>query len=132
MMCVERIRYKMKAKVVSHTIRQRWISREKEKEPLLKFASRGRALRVNDVSITNRGTELLTIQIPQHKKYHAIMRVVALISGGKDSCFNMMQCEKYGHKIVALANLKPISTKGTISETCLKCPKVEKLIRLDR
>ncbi|KAM3918590.1 diphthine--ammonia ligase [Leptodactylus fuscus] len=35
------------------------------------------------------------------------MRVVALISGGKDSCYNMMQCVQAGHQIVALANLKP-------------------------
>ncbi|XP_040267991.1 diphthine--ammonia ligase isoform X1 [Bufo bufo] len=35
------------------------------------------------------------------------MRVVALISGGKDSCYNMMQCAVAGHQIVALANLKP-------------------------
>lgn len=37
------------------------------------------------------------------------MRVVALISGGKDSCYNMMQCIAAGHDIVALANLKPQS-----------------------
>lgn len=35
------------------------------------------------------------------------MRVVALISGGKDSCYNMMQCVAAGHTIVALANLRP-------------------------
>ncbi|XP_030768163.1 diphthine--ammonia ligase [Sitophilus oryzae] len=35
------------------------------------------------------------------------MRVVALVSGGKDSTFNMMQCVAAGHKIVALANLFP-------------------------
>ena len=35
------------------------------------------------------------------------MRTVALISGGKDSCFNMLQCVAAGHEIVALANLKP-------------------------
>ncbi|XP_040189159.1 diphthine--ammonia ligase isoform X3 [Rana temporaria] len=35
------------------------------------------------------------------------MKVVALISGGKDSCYNMMQCVMAGHQIVALANLKP-------------------------
>ncbi|XP_046383266.1 uncharacterized protein LOC124153910 [Ischnura elegans] len=35
------------------------------------------------------------------------MRVVALISGGKDSCYNMMQCTAAGHDIVALANLCP-------------------------
>ncbi|KAI0219040.1 Diphthine--ammonia ligase [Lamellibrachia satsuma] len=35
------------------------------------------------------------------------MRVVALISGGKDSCYNMMQCVAHGHDVVALANLRP-------------------------
>jgi len=40
------------------------------------------------------------------------MRVVALISGGKDSCFNMMQCVAAGHEIVALANLQPEGDKG--------------------
>ncbi|XP_063230260.1 uncharacterized protein LOC134535177 [Bacillus rossius redtenbacheri] len=36
------------------------------------------------------------------------MRVVALISGGKDSCYNMLQCVAAGHDIVALANLRPV------------------------
>ncbi|XP_017852907.1 diphthine--ammonia ligase isoform X2 [Drosophila busckii] len=35
------------------------------------------------------------------------MRVVAMVSGGKDSCYNMMQCAAEGHEIVALANLHP-------------------------
>lgn len=35
------------------------------------------------------------------------MKVVALISGGKDSSFNMMQCVAEGHELVALANLYP-------------------------
>ncbi|KAL8590081.1 hypothetical protein ACOMHN_034312 [Nucella lapillus] len=35
------------------------------------------------------------------------MKTVALISGGKDSCFNMVQCVAEGHHIVALANLRP-------------------------
>lgn len=35
------------------------------------------------------------------------MRVAALISGGKDSTYNMMQCIAAGHQIVALANLYP-------------------------
>uniref|UniRef100_A0A8D0D2V2 Diphthine--ammonia ligase n=1 Tax=Sander lucioperca TaxID=283035 RepID=A0A8D0D2V2_SANLU len=38
------------------------------------------------------------------------MKVVALISGGKDSCYNMMQCVVAGHRIVALANLRPANT----------------------
>ena len=35
------------------------------------------------------------------------MRTAALISGGKDSCYNMMSCIAEGHDIVALINLKP-------------------------
>ncbi|KAI3748450.1 hypothetical protein L6452_11521 [Arctium lappa] len=35
------------------------------------------------------------------------MKVVGLVSGGKDSCFAMMKCVQYGHEVVALANLLP-------------------------
>ncbi|KAK3883105.1 hypothetical protein Pcinc_012559 [Petrolisthes cinctipes] len=35
------------------------------------------------------------------------MRVVGLVSGGKDSCYNLMQCVAAGHQVVALANLAP-------------------------
>ncbi|KAH0720597.1 hypothetical protein KY285_005417 [Solanum tuberosum] len=35
------------------------------------------------------------------------MKVVALVSGGKDNCYAMMKCIQYGHEIVALANLIP-------------------------
>ena len=34
-------------------------------------------------------------------------RVLALVSGGKDSCFSMLECVAAGHTVVALANLKP-------------------------
>jgi diphthine-ammonia ligase len=44
-----------------------------------------------------------------------IMKVVGLVSGGKDSCFNLMQCMKYGHEIVALANLRPSGSYGISS-----------------
>jgi diphthine-ammonia ligase len=44
------------------------------------------------------------------------MRVVALVSGGKDSCYNMVQCVAAGHEIVALANLQP-ENKGTFFST---------------
>ncbi|XP_064368486.1 diphthine--ammonia ligase isoform X7 [Dromaius novaehollandiae] len=44
------------------------------------------------------------------------MRVVALISGGKDSCYNMMQCVAAGHQIVALANLRPAESTGHTDE----------------
>jgi len=45
------------------------------------------------------------------------MRVVALISGGKDSCYNMVQCVAAGHEIVALANLRP-ENKGMFLPVC--------------
>ncbi|NXU59362.1 DPH6 ligase, partial [Turnix velox] len=37
-------------------------------------------------------------------------------SGGKDSCYNMMQCVAAGHQIVALANLRPAGNKGQTDE----------------
>ncbi|KAK7396131.1 hypothetical protein VNO78_16922 [Psophocarpus tetragonolobus] len=36
------------------------------------------------------------------------MKVVALVSGGKDSCYAMMKAMHYGNQIVALANLMPL------------------------
>ena len=35
------------------------------------------------------------------------MRVLALISGGKDSTYSMMKCIAHGHEVVALGNLHP-------------------------
>ena len=35
------------------------------------------------------------------------MKFVALISGGKDSCFNCVKCINYGHELVCLANIYP-------------------------
>lgn len=35
------------------------------------------------------------------------MRFVALVSGGKDSCFNIAKCISHGHELVCLANLCP-------------------------
>jgi len=40
------------------------------------------------------------------------MKFVALISGGKDSIFNIIKCIEKGHELVALANLHP-KTHGT-------------------
>ncbi|NXF04520.1 DPH6 ligase, partial [Smithornis capensis] len=37
-------------------------------------------------------------------------------SGGKDSCYNMMQCVAAGHQIVALANLRPAENTGQTDE----------------
>ncbi|VVT56772.1 uncharacterized protein SAPINGB_P005259 [Magnusiomyces paraingens] len=41
------------------------------------------------------------------------MKVVALVSGGKDSAFNMLHCTLQGHEIVALANLFPPKSVGS-------------------
>lgn len=35
------------------------------------------------------------------------MKVVALVSGGKDSCYAMMEAVRFGHEVVCLAHLTP-------------------------
>lgn len=35
------------------------------------------------------------------------MKVVALVSGGKDSCYSILKCHEHSHEVVALANLHP-------------------------
>lgn len=40
------------------------------------------------------------------------MKYVALLSGGKDSCFNLLHCKKNGHQLVAVASLAPEAGKG--------------------
>lgn len=40
------------------------------------------------------------------------LKVVALISGGKDSLFSILHCTANGHEVVALANLYPASQDG--------------------
>ncbi|GME81609.1 unnamed protein product [[Candida] boidinii] len=35
------------------------------------------------------------------------MKFVALVSGGKDSCFNILHCLAQGHELTCLANLYP-------------------------
>ena len=39
------------------------------------------------------------------------MKFVGLISGGKDSAFNIMKCIENGHELVCLANLYPVEKK---------------------
>ncbi|KAF8468827.1 hypothetical protein BDZ91DRAFT_626649, partial [Kalaharituber pfeilii] len=43
------------------------------------------------------------------------MDVIALISGGKDSFFNILHCIKNGHRIIALANLHPPGPSSSIA-----------------
>ncbi|MBW0470339.1 hypothetical protein O181_010054 [Austropuccinia psidii MF-1] len=42
------------------------------------------------------------------------MKVVGLLSGGKDSCYNLCHCVKNGHQIVALASLGPQTGKDEL------------------
>jgi diphthine-ammonia ligase len=44
------------------------------------------------------------------------LKVVALISGGKDSFFSILHCHANGHEVVALANLYPAIQDGERSE----------------
>ncbi|KAJ3802020.1 hypothetical protein GGU11DRAFT_828540 [Lentinula aff. detonsa] len=39
------------------------------------------------------------------------MKYVALLSGGKDSCYNLLHCQKNGHELVAAASLRPVQGK---------------------
>lgn len=43
-----------------------------------------------------------------------LMKYVALLSGGKDSCFNLHHCAKNGHILVAAASLGPAVGKGIV------------------
>lgn len=44
------------------------------------------------------------------------LKVVALISGGKDSFFSILHCQANGHEVVALANLHPPAQDGQPTE----------------
>lgn len=39
------------------------------------------------------------------------MKFLALVSGGKDSVFNIMKCMDEGHELVAIANMYPPAGK---------------------
>lgn len=47
------------------------------------------------------------------------MKYVALLSGGKDSCYNLLHCAKNGHELVAAASLGPAGGKGLVAP-CLR------------
>lgn len=40
------------------------------------------------------------------------MKYLALLSGGKDSCYNLVHCAQNGHELVAAASLGPEPGKG--------------------
>ena len=41
------------------------------------------------------------------------MKYLALLSGGKDSCYNILHCARNGHELVAAASLGPEQGKGS-------------------
>jgi len=47
------------------------------------------------------------------------MKFVALLSGGKDSCYNVIQCQKYGHELVCLGTVRIIANT-TAAMQCIK------------
>ncbi len=42
------------------------------------------------------------------------MKVVALVSGGKDSIYSMMKCIEHGHTITCLATLEPMTANHEV------------------
>ena len=44
------------------------------------------------------------------------LKVIALISGGKDSFLSILQCQKLGHEIIVLANLFPPQSQNSSDE----------------
>ena len=51
---------------------------------------------------------------PKPKSPKPGYKVLALVSGGKDSTYNMHKCVEYGHEIVALGNLFPKPVAGEL------------------
>lgn len=70
---------------------------------------------------------LLSVRVSVCKIKAIKMRVVAMVSGGKDSSYNMMKCVAEGHEIVALANLHPKDKGLTLVLFILKTQSVDKL-----
>lgn len=49
---------------------------------------------------------------PSRSTNRSSMKVVALVSGGKDSCYSILKCHAHGHEVVALAHVTPPSGTG--------------------
>lgn len=48
------------------------------------------------------------------------MKYVALLSGGKDSCYNLSHCKSNGHELIAAASLGPQPGKGVLIRIAMK------------
>ncbi|GAK67674.1 meiotically up-regulated 71 protein [Moesziomyces antarcticus] len=60
----------------------------------------------------------LNHQHRRHRRHrledNGTMKVVGLLSGGKDSCYNLVHCVQQGHELVALATLAPPGSKDEL------------------
>ncbi|WYZ34741.1 hypothetical protein EsH8_I_001017 [Colletotrichum jinshuiense] len=50
------------------------------------------------------------------------LNVIALVSGGKDSFFSALHCQRNGHRLVALANLFPSAPVGAVEDATRSAP----------
>lgn len=57
------------------------------------------------------------------------MQVIALLSGGKDSCFNLMETVANGHTLTAVAGLLPEQGIGTQQSPRSPKPSILQLTR---
>ena len=57
-------------------------------------------------------------------------KVIGLVSGGKDSCFNLIHCVANGHELVAIATLQPEAGIGTNLEFFLSLELMSRRARL--
>jgi hypothetical protein len=67
------------------------------------------------VEETTNFTWLIPIRLdhlPSHRPTADQMKFVALLSGGKDSCYNIVHCTANGHELVAAASLRPPPGQG--------------------
>ncbi|KAG9019530.1 hypothetical protein FRB90_000839 [Tulasnella sp. 427] len=88
---------------------RRWVARGGEEARKRRHERSARKLR--------RQAERLQSLVLGKEKNQIRMKVVGLLSGGKDSCFNLIHCVQNGHEIIALASLSPPSGKGLCSVT---------------
>ena len=52
----------------------------------------------------------------------AAMKIVGLVSGGKDSCMNMLVCQRFGHEARELAGPPPfVGCSSRRKYLCLEC-----------
>ncbi|KZO97985.1 hypothetical protein CALVIDRAFT_49840 [Calocera viscosa TUFC12733] len=54
------------------------------------------------------------LQVASAPVFLSAMKFVALLSGGKDSCYNIAHCHKYGHELLCAATLSPPHGKDEI------------------